>query len=169
MTQLLCCIDRGTFKVRREHLYLVIIIIVSQYKVDIIWFFESEFRRSFARCPAGRRQVTHGTSAHDVCENINECAEFLAAGVPLCRHGVCRDLDDGYVCHCDPGYVGVDCSTRLEASSWSLRSSTLVVVTLSLTLFLGKDQSLLHQFPCRKSVTSWQLSRCKRNSLQANK
>jgi len=96
----------------------------------------TQLRVSFARCPAGRRLVTHGTAAYDICENINECAEFSAAGVPLCRHGLCRDLEDGYVCHCDPGYVGVDCSTRLEAASWS-RSSTFVVVTSSVTLFLG--------------------------------
>ena len=99
----------------------------------------SELRGPFARCPAGRRLVTHGTAAYDVCENINECAEFSAAGVPLCRHGVCRDLEDGYVCHCDADYVGPDCSTHVEASSWTLSSSALIVVTSSITLLLGNS------------------------------
>lgn len=93
----------------------------------------------FARCPAGRRLVTHGTVSYDVCENIDECAEFAAAGVPLCRHGVCRDLEDGYVCHCDPDYVGPDCSTRIEAASWNLSSSALVAVSSSITVILGNN------------------------------
>ena len=99
---------------------------------------------SFARCPAGRRLVTHGTEAYDVCENIDECAEFAATGVPLCRHsvplcrhGVCRDLDDGYVCHCDPYYEGPDCSTKVQAPTWNLSSSTLVVLSSSITILLG--------------------------------
>jgi len=108
----------------------------------------------FFRCPAGRRLVTHGTEAYDVCENINECAEFSAAGVPLCRHGVCRDLQDGYVCHCDPGYVGPDCSTLVEVSSWNLTSSAVVAVTSSITIFIGRSTDVLRH-PQKSKGERW--------------
>ena len=104
---------------------------------DVVLFL-SRASFSFARCPAGRRLVTHGTVSYDICENIDECAEFTAAGVPLCRNGVCRDLDEGYVCHCHPGYVGADCSTRAKVATWSLGPSSVFYVTSAITIILGR-------------------------------
>ena len=38
--------------------------------------------------------------------DIDECANVNCTG-----HGNCTDLVDGYTCHCDAGYTGVNCET----------------------------------------------------------
>ena len=83
------------------------------------------------RCPAGKRLFQGSTW----CENVDECAETPS----LCYYGTCRDLDDGYVCDCDPGYFGPSCRERRDAVSVVVGSTAQLAIAVCAFVLLSES------------------------------
>jgi len=85
------------------------------------------------RCPAGKRLFQGSTW----CENIDECSENPS----LCYYGTCRDVDDGYVCDCDPGYFGPTCRERRDAVSIVVSTTAQLAIATCAFIVLSESEA----------------------------
>ena len=67
-------------------------------------------------------------TGHNCEENLDECLSN-----PCQNGGTCHDKDNGYICNCSPGYLGLYCEHDVAVCNTG--NSTIIVSFLLLLLF----------------------------------
>ena len=76
---------------------------------------------------------------HDVFSitDINECHQ-----TGICNHGTCNNIYGDYICNCDPGYTGPNCTqgthmyTQIYLKKWFKKMIVLFIQYTSITRWI---------------------------------